>query len=197
MEPEENSPEISPTLSALEKEYSFIDASSDEDEEIYDKLISNGLKKSASTISGTPLNIELAQLLKTDVIDDVETFGISKNIETLERSTTELEVYEQKLQNSANFTKGGELFLRMEDDLKSSSLKSSDRTPCCSCKTSPEAYTEENQEQVYESGDYMMNSPLNQFNFLEPNTSFHSVNGYDNEQVMFEGIVLSFNYTLN
>jgi hypothetical protein len=89
-----NSPETSPTFSTLSKNYDFIEASSDDEE--YQKLIANtSLKKSASNISGTPLNIELAQLLKTE--ENVGTFGISKNVETLEENTSELDLYAEKV----------------------------------------------------------------------------------------------------
>lgn len=184
MQAEEKSPEISPTISILEKDYDFIDDSSDEEEEEYNKLILNtSLRKSASSTSGTPLNIELAQLLKTE--EDVGTFGISKNIETLEESTSELGLYEKKMQQN-KFTKGSELFLRLDSE-KSGSR---DRTPCCSCKSSPFTPADHDGTEVFESGSFHISSPLNNSGFIEPNTSFHSLNGYDNEQVMFEGTYL-------
>lgn len=184
----------------------FIDDFSDEDEnDFYSKITANSsnIKKSASNVSGTPLNIELAQLLKTEETDvGAVTFGISKNIETLERSTEDLEEYDRKklekaqLKENNVFEHSPELFLRLQGE----SLHSyNDRTPCCSRRTSPTEPTatsspNENpqsstyqitNEQVFES-----DISLYEMNFNEPNTSFHSASGYDNEQVMFEGTFL-------
>ena len=122
----------------------FIDDFSDEDEnDFYSKIAANtsNIKKSASNISGTPLNIELAQLLKTEETDvGAVTFGISKNIETLERSTEDLEEYDRKklekaqLKEKKVFEHSSELFLRLQGE---SFQSYNDRTPCCSRRTSP------------------------------------------------------------
>ena len=184
----------------------FMDDISDDDEDdFYCKVAANlcTIKKSASNVSGTPLNIELAQLLKTDESDvGSVTFGISKNIETLERSTEDLEEYDRKklekaqLKNNEEYEHSSELFLRLKGD---SFHLLDDKTPSCSGRTSPIEPTRTSSpitnpqsstyhitdEQVFESdkNSYAMN-------YNEPNTSFHSASGYDNEQVMFEGIFL-------
>lgn len=174
----------------------FIDAYEDEDEEYYNKLMASSLiRKSASNTSGTPLNLELAQLMQID--EDSSSFGISKNVETLEKSTIVLEKSTLKPRSSTpnsltDFLKSSELFLRIESDKESPS----DRTPCCSCKSSPATNEPSNEipqtyqgtnELIYEHPSFTTN---NLTNFIEPNSSFHSVNGYDNEQVMFEGTTL-------
>lgn len=184
----------------------FIDDFSDEDEnDFYSKIVANSstIKKSASNVSGTPFNIELAQLLKTEETDvGAVTFGISKNIETLERSTEDLEEYDRKKlekaqsKDSKEFEQSSELFLRLQGE---SFHPENDRTPCCSRRTSltePTAISSPNEnpqsstyqitnEQVFES-----DISLYEMNYNEPNTSFHSASGYDNEQVMFEGTFL-------
>ena len=96
---------------------------------------------------GTPLNLELAQLLTQGIVTKAKAnFGISKNIETLERSTHELELeqsfYEQQQQDhdvptesnskghrsisrtastgsySAYYKRDPDLYLRRSDDVE-------------------------------------------------------------------------------
>ena len=172
----------------------YIDADEDDEEEAYyNKLMaSRDIRKSASNTSGTPLNLELAELMHID--EDSNAFGISKNVETLEQSTIELKRVTSKRRSSTpndledcdQFAKSAELFLRIDSDKESSN----DRTPCCSCKSSPansETYQGTN-ELIYEQ-EFSLSSNMN---YIEPNSSFHSVGGYDNEQVMFEGIEIWF-----
>lgn len=84
---------------------------------------------------GTPLNLELAQLLTQGIVTKTKAnFGISKNIETLERSTVELETsassdqdhvpsdasaagYRSALPHScASYKRDPDLYLRRSDD---------------------------------------------------------------------------------
>lgn len=173
----------------------FIDADEDEDEDYYNKLMaSSSIRKSASNTSGTPLNLELAQLMHID--EDSNVFGISKNVEALGNSTIEMDKFNLRSRSSTpnilvdggNFSKSSELFLRIDSEKDSPS----DRTPCCSCKSSPATSEPSIETQTYQGTNELIYeqdpSYTNNFmNFIEPNSSFHSINGYDNEQVMFEG----------
>lgn len=149
---------------------------------------------------GTPLNLELAQLLNQGIVSKTKAnFGISKNIETLEKSTIELSSLNgspkrrpKDLLNGGSlggYQRSPDLFLRRTDDEYCNEdedgeedvdfvtiLKSNSRPP---------------KETVFENGS---NEPspscggTSAFRFTEPSTSYHSAYGYDNEQMMFEGI---------
>lgn len=109
----------------------------DDFDEKYDKFQKNLIKNDLNS-SGTPLNIELAQL-------------------------------EQP--SCSNFIKEPDLFLRRDDDEKI--VIYSDN----GASTSQTDLIEQNFHKRHECLDY-----------VEPNTSFHSIGGCDNEQLLFEGI---------
>ena len=142
---------------------------------------------------GTPLNMELAQLLNKGIVSNKLNFGISKNIETLERSTSELQLNLASTSQSASYRRNPELFLRRDDDnydhdydqIVNSFINNT------SNKTTPNSSGYKNGfgdgEMFFEnySSD---NSPNVPFSFIEPNTSYHSACGNDNERFLYEGI---------
>lgn len=108
----------------------------DDFDEKYEKFQKNLIKNDSSS-SGTPLNIELAQL---------EQPGCS------------------------NFIKEPDLFLRRDDDEKIVIYSDS------GASTSHSDLIQQNFHKRHDCLDY-----------VEPNTSFHSIGGCDNEQLLFEG----------
>lgn len=151
---------------------------------------------------GTPLNLELAQLLNQGIVSKTKAnFGISKNIETLEQSTIELSSLNgspkrrpRDLLNgggastTAGYQRSPDLFLRRSDDEYYNEdedgdedvdfvriLKSKSRLPT---------------ETVFENGsnEPSPSTSSSAFRFSEPTRSYHSAYGYDSEQMMFEGI---------
>lgn len=140
---------------------------------------------------GTPLNLELAQLLNQGIVSKAKAnFGISKNIETLEKSTVELSESTSSPKRkpkelpgsstSSSYKRDPDLYLRRNDDDECSSNE--EEVDFVSVPRRDEA--------VYENGSTEQ-SPLiggGPFRYTEPTTSFHSAFGYDNEQMMFEGI---------
>lgn len=146
---------------------------------------------------GTPLNLELAQLLNQGIVSKTKAnFGISKNIETLEKSTMELSSLNGSPKRrpkdllksgiTAGYQRSPDLFLRRSDDEYYNEdedgeedvdfvriMKRKSRTPT---------------ETVFENGSNEPSPSTSAFRFTEPSTSYHSGYGYDNERIMFEGI---------
>ncbi|KAL1404394.1 hypothetical protein pipiens_005362 [Culex pipiens pipiens] len=136
---------------------------------------------------GTPLNLELAQLLNQGIVSKAKAnFGISKNIETLEKSTVELSEStsspkrkpKESPSTSSSYKRDPDLYLRRNDDDDSSGNE--EEVDFVNVPRRDEA--------VFENGSTEQ-SPLfanGPFRYTEPTTSFHSAFGYDNEQMMFE-----------
>lgn len=150
---------------------------------------------------GTPLNLELAQLLNQGIVSKTKAnFGISKNIETLEKSTIELSSLNASPQRrpkdllnggSTGYHRSPDLFLRRTDDEYSNDDEDDEEDVdfVRIKKTNPRLPT----ETVFENGsaEPSPSCPTGRgaaFRFIEPTTSYHSAYGYDNEQMMFEGI---------
>jgi hypothetical protein len=163
-------------------------------------------ESTAKSGEGTPLHVELAELRTLGIVSN---FGISKNLEIFEQQCSK-QVSDSQPNHSSNFTKSPELFLQRDDD--------SDDSDCCLYSTSQlntkdnqyvkhnksfnndndkiKAYHAYNDETIFETTATASTSEMQSsfqrnhfFNFIEPNTSFHSVSGYDNEQLMFEGTI--------
>lgn len=150
---------------------------------------------------GTPLNLELAQLLNQGIVSKTKAnFGISKNIETLEKSTIELSNptalngsprrKPRDLANATIYQRSPDLFLRRNDDEYSHIDDDVDEdVDFVRMKTN----SRQPSETVFENGSGDP-SPLcgegagGAFRFIEPTTSYHSAYGFDTEQMMFEGI---------
>lgn len=152
---------------------------------------------------GTPLNLELAQLLNQGIVSKAKAnFGISKNIETLEQSTIELsiaestgspkrrpkELAESGASCSSSYKRDPDLYLRRSDDDYSNydDGDNEEDVDFVRVKRQNTANGVPN-ETVFENGspDGVGGSSLK---YTEPTTSFHSAYGYDNERMMFEGI---------
>jgi hypothetical protein len=148
--------------------------------------------------TGTPLHVELAELRTRGI---VSSFGISKNLELFEQC---------KQRPSTSYTKSPELFLQCHDDDDNEDDWYADSANCVQlsanysrCDNDQKAYHANNNDAAPSTSSFSSetifetvnneHSAINHFlNFIEPNTSFHSVNGYDNEQLMFEGIIYRF-----
>lgn len=143
---------------------------------------------------GTPLNLELAQLLNQGIVSKTKAnFGISKNIETLEKSTIELSQSSgsprrrpHNLANVSTYQPSPDLFLRRTDDGDEDDDEDVDFVRIKADSRQPS-------ETVFENGSADP-SPMcgggggGAFRFVEPTTSYHSAYGFDTERMMFEGI---------
>uniref|UniRef100_A0A182MF23 Uncharacterized protein n=1 Tax=Anopheles culicifacies TaxID=139723 RepID=A0A182MF23_9DIPT len=107
----------------------------------YHRRLGTNISDEEDNACGTPLNLELAQLLTQGIVTKAKAnFGISKNIETLERSTIELERdssssdqdhvptdpdspgYRSALRTvscSTSYKRDPDLYLRRSDDVES------------------------------------------------------------------------------
>lgn len=157
---------------------------------------------------GTPLNLELAQLLNQGIVSKTKAnFGISKNIETLEKSTIELSLAESSTSSGSpkrrpvnclgtvGYERSPDLYLRRSDDddddedyfPTSDDGERSGESNFVRVKAArPKLPT----ETVFENNSVEL-SPISQsngFRFVEPTTSFHSAYGCDSERIMYEGI---------
>lgn len=140
---------------------------------------------------GTPLNLELALLLNQGIVSKAKAnFGISKNIETLEKSTVEL----SESISSSPKRKPKELagsssssFYKRDPDLY---LRRNDDDDCSSNEEEVDFVSVARRDEAVFENRSTEQSPLTggPFRFTEPTTSFHSAYGYDNERLMFEGI---------
>lgn len=157
---------------------------------------------------GTPLNLELAQLLNQGIVSKTKaSFGISKNYETLEKSTIELSQSEaspkRRPRDLTCYERSPDLYLRRGDDDDNDDFFNNENDddevvdfvnvrklrahrngfePAATSSKLPE-------ETVFENGSTDQSPCVGggTFRFTEPTTSFHSAYGYDNERIMFEG----------
>lgn len=150
--------------------------------------------------SGTPLNLELALLLNQGIVSKAKAnFGISKNIETLEKSTIDLSTAgpsdspQRKRPNgltngSSTYKRGPDLYLRRSEDDHSNNEDDEEEIDFVRIKHET-ASTKSPVETVFENGSTEQSPCVGgNFRFMEPTTSFHSAYGYDHERMMFEGI---------
>jgi hypothetical protein len=147
--------------------------------------------------TGTPLHVELAELRTRGI---VSSFGISKNAEIFEQCKAR--------HPSTSYTRSPELFLQCHDDYNEDDWNadsgnyaqlSAGNSRCDNDQKAYDAnYTDAaavpstssfSGETIFETVNNEQTAINHFLNFIEPNTSFHSVSGYDNEQLMFEGII--------
>ncbi|XP_055643608.1 trafficking kinesin-binding protein milt isoform X2 [Toxorhynchites rutilus septentrionalis] len=141
---------------------------------------------------GTPLNLELAQLLNQGIVSKAKAnFGISKNIETLEASTVELasggspKRKAREFEQGSCYVRGSDLYLRStEDDHPLNNDHSDDNDEDVDLVR---VRNVSSSEMVFENRSIEQSPSFGgSYGFIEPTASFHSAFGYDNEQMMFE-----------